>query len=130
MIAFGLSSETRDLSIQLLDQFLSESLAHSNNGMLHINLTLFGAAISMVVASKLLEYNPLSMTCFRQFQHKDLAMFERHFLSVLGYNISPMSTPTHFAHFYLRLWPAHVKYSYVFEVVEQLIGKFWEGETL
>ena len=64
MTTFGQSSETRDLSIHLLDKFLLECLRRNAKSLSNINLTLYGATISMVVASKLLERHHLSYVRF------------------------------------------------------------------
>jgi hypothetical protein len=57
-LTYGLSSETRDLSIQLLDRFLAESFARNPLSLQEISLTLFAATTSLITASKLLEIQP------------------------------------------------------------------------
>ena len=60
IVTFGQSSETRDLSIHLLDRFLMECLKRNPKALANINVTLYGATTSMVVASKLLEPQHIS----------------------------------------------------------------------
>lgn len=79
------------------------------------------------MASKLLEYHPLEIKRFQQFALSDLILFEQHFMRTLQCNISPLTTPTHFAQFFLCHWPAiDVQPDVLLTVVEKLIGKLWE----
>ena len=57
---YGLSSETRDLSIQLFDSYILKLLNKSPVPTLNIEMTLYCATASMVIASKVMERQPLS----------------------------------------------------------------------
>lgn len=126
--AYGFTAETRDLSVQLLDCFLMESLHRHPQSLANITVTLYAAATSLILASKLLEWHPLSMSSFRHFPVADMAIFEKHFLKIINFDVSPLTTPTSFALKFIRCWPAHDKVPFLLlqEVVEKLIGKFWE----
>ena len=72
---YGLSSETRDLSIQLFDSYMLKLLNKSPVPTLNIEMTLYCATASMVVASKVMERQPLSYVSLKHHPPLKLMLF-------------------------------------------------------
>ena len=62
-----MSNETRDLSIQLFDSYIIKLLNKHPTTALKIEMTLYSATASMVIASKLMERQPLSYVILPHF---------------------------------------------------------------
>jgi hypothetical protein len=55
-------------------------------------------------------------------------MFESFFLPFVGFDASPLTTPTSFARLFISYWPQNKLHPYLVDVAEGLIGKCFEGE--
>ena len=113
-----MGSDGRDSAIQIFDRFLSLSSAENNEVLKDITYICFAAVSSILLSSKLHEGKSLlTMANFPYFRMNDLVEFESMLLNKIGYQITPLSTPSSFVRHLLGLCPEYVDYH--IELIEQ-----------
>jgi hypothetical protein len=121
---YEISGETRDLAIQLLDQFTALATFSSSD---HIRI---GVVSCLILSSKMIDVCSLRMELFQAtFCSDDISRFESEFLVLVHYNIKPTNTPSCIARHLTSIWPNYEKYPALEKSSEMLIGKFWEHDA-
>ena len=130
--------------MQILDRFIAQLDTSVFDDPLRDNSAFFiglAAAASIILASKIHEIRPLSVSNFPHFDRDQLLQFEARLLLMIGFQITPQTTPSACARHMLRLWPEVMvdgarscSTPYVGKSLEDsilahadmLIGQFWK----
>lgn len=121
------SVETRDSGIQILDRFLGVCLSENKNILGHSADVALAAAASVLIASKIHESTPLSVSSFSHLKKQDLVAFERIVLNKLRYALYPLCTPAAFIQSFIELWPHFEGRQILTETAYDLVGGFFEA---
>eukprot|EP01041_Mallomonas_annulata_P007183 gene7183-14638_t len=121
------SVETRDSSIQIFDRFLGVCLSENKNILGHSTDVALAAAVSVLLASKLHETRPLSMSSFPHLKTNDLVAFERLVMSKLGFALYPLASPAAFIRYLLSVWTDGCECQYLNDTACNLVGDFFEA---
>lgn len=123
-----MSTEARDTGIQILDKFLSISLAEKEDILLDTTYLSFAAAAAVLLSSKIHEGKSLlTVASFPHFNPEDLVAFERLMLAKIEYRVAPLCTACAFLHQFLALWPEKQDHAMLFERARSFIDEFLEG---
>ena len=132
------SVETRDNSIQILDRFIAQLDASVLDDPLKDNSAFFiglAAAAAIILSSKIHEIRPLCVSNFPHFEKDQLLEFERRLLLMIGFQITPQTTPSACTRLMLRLWPevphgcatpTRASNENILITTDLLIGQFWK----
>lgn len=123
--------ECRDTSLQIFDRFLGICLAE-NKVLGHTDVALT-AAVSVLLASKMHETRPLSMTSFPHLKTSDLIAFERLVTLKLNYSIFPLASPAAFIRDLVFVWSDGcsikcLKHEELIETANSFVGDFFEAQ--
>ena len=94
--------------MQILDRFIAQLDTSVFDDPLRDNSAFFiglAAAAAIILSSKIHEIRPLSVSNFPHFDRNQLLEFEARLLLMIGFQITPQTTPSACARHMLRLWP-------------------------
>jgi hypothetical protein len=127
-----LSADTRDTSVQILDKFLSLSLATEASVLADSNFISIAAAVAIILSSKMHDSPPLRMCAFSHFAVDDLVKFEYKMLTKLEYFIVPLASPVSFVRHLLHVGVLDDDLRHSQEVTltheaNIIVGHYWQG---
>lgn len=120
------SVECRDTSLQIFDRFLGLCLSE-NKVLGHTDVALT-AAVAVLLASKMHETRPLSMSSFPHLKTADLIAFEKLVASKLNYAIFPLASPASFIRDLIFVWSDNAVHEQLIDTANILVGDFFEAQ--
>lgn len=121
------SPELRDTSVRIFDSFVAHSFAESPEILFDACWTVFAAAASMILASKLLHSGSyIKASQFTKFTTEDILFFEKMIIMNIGGKLSPHATPSCFLENLVPLCEDLVCPTILMNRANALVGEFFE----
>jgi hypothetical protein len=121
------SPELRDCSVRIFDLFVTHSFSETPAILYDACWTVFAAAASMLLASKLhYSHNFIKASQFTKFKTEDIIFFERMIVLRIGGKISPQATPSFFVESLIPLCEDLIDIDKLRKRANDLVGEFLE----